>query len=1017
MVVSQFIKIRNAPSRPFIAKATMPLAVDADPATVGNSINGFQQYRRIARMRTWDIYEWMVECPAGVGRVDLADTFEPQLVFKSGRLGEATIAGGRGGVGLRRPIENLLQQQAPALLDPAAVRLEFDGPDGISTVNISGPSGRTLRPGPLCVTTENHKWTPAVSGGPQRPYGALHYWWTVTKHDPIVRLQINLHTGIPAREVLLRSIKLILPPELNWVKEITDPACLRTTEVSWLLQPYPNPNEYYLFPRMAQRVWRLLFWARTNLSGTPHVLARQDSGWGVASWNNGGFGACDMKVPDTLLDHVPNDSSGRDLRGQVEAEALADDTNLGGLVNEMDFVDGSPSHQGFPPYTVLWPAVGQGYGGPTGSDGKYKPYHGIKPLAANCRQGLIKLKVEQLRHHSRDWTVIYEQDGRIVVPEEHLNANGEKTWSAAIAGSQFFQSQTNPWHPYARPWKDFGPGLGFSAPAFHVQRLPGQRIELQTFDGIQRWDNWDGQHRMLLWAADMALAWLEADPCSIKYLVGEAERTRMVQWAGAGLTTFSVPGSQGLGVVWGREIAWSMYAIACALPFVQADSQETDDDGNPLTPSTRRSRWVDGELKVFVQGTEKAMMPSGVAWHAATDSSSKGFTDPPFGDGGMVGNYFLVQLFEVGYGLNALHACYGVKGDHWRSLLGPQQVNVRNLGIQFARCIETVAKMGTQTVASAAIVAGQAGLQYVVGDIVTVADDRARGGSAHSALAAPVLPRLRVDTVDGAGAVTALSVFDAGRVFQQPTQHVWDGIAGALTMCVVSGGSVAAGGTGYQNLNNQVVSVSGGVPLNVNETAQFRLTVVGGIITGVLLVRTGRYLEPPPSPSIVPGGDGNATLNLTRSCVGKNLRVTLTYAAIIFAAPGTSTEAKVWKHFPIGPYPGSTRYTTNADFVPLDICARSAHDNPFTNGVSGIGQQDQSYASLQNCIGLWGFASLEIGDPGGHAFAVAKRVTTQTTAAGMFTFWKNEGIGRAAAGELIENWWPALAYFSQVETP
>ena len=995
MTVSQYIKVRNPPSRPFVAYATMPLPTGTDPATVGNSLNALQQVRRFQKLKRWDIYEWMVFAPAGTTDILVSDDFEPQEerrpVRKGGGFRGGDIGGARGGFTTtpRRPVEGLWVTQAPALLAPGAVRLIFTGPDPTETVQIGSPSGLEVRSGPLRSTMYNHKTT--------SKYGSFHYWWDIRRGDPLIRLTINLHTGIPAPEVLLTAIEIALPAELAWVPEMSDPAVDVATNK--LLKPLGDPNRYYLFPRMGQRSWRLILYP-IGLT-EPAVADRQDAGWGVADWSQGGWYPADLPVAADLFAHVTN------MASQVRNEALADDGRLLTMENSMD-----ATHAGPLPTTVLWPAVGQPYGGPTGSDGKYKPYHGIRPLAANERVALLKLKVEQLRHHSRDWTVIYEPDGRPVVPEDHLDSSGNRAWQCFIGGSGFFSADSGGWHPYDRTWRDSG--FGFDAAAFRVWRLPTQRDEIQSFPnaaGVQvtRWDNWDGQHRMLGWAHDLALAWLEADDLSILYMVGEAERGRMTHWAG-GNPNYSLPSSQGIGMVSGREESWLFYAIAAALPLLIDDNQELDDDGNDLTPNTRRGRWINMELARFVQGTEKAIMPNGIAWHAGF--SGKGFTDPPFGDGNLTGNYVLVQLFEVGYGINALHALYGAMGNHWRSVLGPHQIDVRALSLGFAQAIETLAHMGNQPLSSAAIVAGGSG--FLVNDVVTLVDDRMRGGQSHSPFLAPVNARIRIDTIGGGGAATALTIIDAGRYQQHPTDHVWDGVDGALTCCIVSAAAVAAGGSGYQNLNNQVVTVSGGTPLNVNESAQFRLTVVAGAVTGAALVRQGRYYVPPATPWTIPGGNNNATLNLTRSCSGNGLRLDLTFGAITFPAPGAA-EAQIWKHFPVGPHPSSTRYVTSSDFSPLDICALSAHDNPFTTGISGIGQQDKSLASLSNCIGLWGFATVgEDSVPSAYSFLVAKRVTFRQDITQMLAFWRAEGLSTAGFGELLENWWPALAWTHQM---
>jgi len=559
-----------------------------------------------------------------------------------------------------------------------------------------------------------------------------------------------------------------------------------------------------------------------------------------------------------------------------------------------------------------------------------------------------------------------------------------------------------------------------------TSNLAGTGCKLQLSYGASgAWDSWDDQHRLLAHADDIALAWLTAETLSIRNVIAGAEVCRMHVWCGpnpAFSTVASVTAGQGFEV--GRGQFWSFFMIAHAAALSVGSSSAVDDDGIAQNATQRRSRYQLNELAAFVQTAAKAMMPSGVAWYGTAAPGSKVFTTPPFSSG-----YFDHQNFELFYGLHALSACYGVFGDAWNDEAG-SPISVRGMSLKMARTVETLMLAESHGLTGGAIAGAGAGPDgkgsgYTALDVVTILSDKDRF---IFPVISNTMPTLRIDSVDGGGGVTAFTVLTAGKVFEDPTTGTApdfsDGLAvpvhngaqvpGALTYSKITAAAVSAPGSGYSN-GTINVTVPGGVPVRGDQDkAIVRITIAGGVISAVSILNDGtlhdgRYHVPPPATFNIQGGNGAGAITVTRSATGQGLRVdTLTWNAPVLDAVGTGDGGSCFKVFPLGPFPGSTRYASRADFSPRDICIRTIGTDPWNPNAAGA--QAIQFSSLQPHMGIWGFFADEIGEePPGYWRNVSLRSEFVSTYTAYQTIIRKRLLG-IYGNVLYEAWWPQLAY-------
>jgi hypothetical protein len=259
----------------------------------------------------------------------------------------------------------------------------------------------------------------------------------------------------------------------NQWTEWNDPACAVINVAGnpdngfYLLKPDGGEvatEMLYHFPRMSQRAWRLVLWPGGKAK--PNVAP----GWGVGDWSAGGYIGNKLRVWPGMFDHVTPQSL------VDQANILSND--LGAMVNSE-----SPATTLFTTQIHL-PAIQQKYGGPTGSDDKYKPYPGIKALGLNERAGLLEHMILEMRHMSRSWTVMYEPSGVVVNPLLHLGdaATLRADWQISGAGGSIFaQSSVDQYGPASDA------GFGYYSVANRVIRqrnrwLPQQGLQQQSVD-------------------------------------------------------------------------------------------------------------------------------------------------------------------------------------------------------------------------------------------------------------------------------------------------------------------------------------------------------------------------------------------------------------------------------------------------------------------------------------------------------------------------------------------------------
>ncbi len=338
------------------------------------------------------------------------------------------------------------------------------------------------------------------------PYGGVQTWMTVRAYKPEVELIVNWHNGaLPAQpDIYFDSLFLEVGSGKRWTPLLPDPA-----------MAYPKlvkPDDHIL-PQRWQRPFRVVI----HPDGTTPDLSLR--GWAVSDWSQGKYQVQSIALPD--LSHTTID---------LTPQKIDDYLRLG---------NNWPTAIGNPPVSFLWPAQGVYYGGMT-SGHHIEPIPAVPLAVSGQTNGLLSLYVEQLRYGARHMGCIYEANGEPINQDAYLNPDGSQPWDLfnnVFIGyppkdAPFFFSQT-------------GPGVGQAS------------YDPTIFEPI------DLQHYIRRTKANKALLWLDNDPLARLYVRMDAELGRMTVYEGPG-GRLKVPGTSGLGVVYGRGEAWVADVMATA---------------------------------------------------------------------------------------------------------------------------------------------------------------------------------------------------------------------------------------------------------------------------------------------------------------------------------------------------------------------------------------------------------------------------------------------------------------------
>lgn len=528
MSITQTLTVRNPPNvvdpehatgeAGYTMWGTLPLPRGTDPRTFGNSFMeedgqlGWQQYRKLAQTRNWDIYEWFVWNPGTLGRtvdtnrnetvdtVRISDSFKrpPDGRKRNDRIrrSDPSLPPGRpvGDINSGGELVPLFDAMVSGLDYLGGVRLEITGlanndtTDVTETVYLTGNLNNLIRSGDCCVTKGKHVNT--VN------FGGFHIFWTVMRGRMDYQLVVQWHNGIPRSDVLVQKIKCVIkgthedvgaetafPPPIihrapgqftgawNTWSEWTDPAIgfefLPDRFNFYWLKPHPE-GKYWPMPRMARRSWRFSF-SPNRVGANFGVKPQVYPGWGVGLWSNGGFLCDNGKVWPTMFSHITEGTRWSAPDVVVGGVALLDgDLAVMRNSEQTENENGVIVQAQVSPNQLHLPAVGQQYGGPTGADDKYKPYAGIKALGANERVGLVEHSMLMMRHYARDYTAMYEPDGSVVDPLAHTRRTGISPdftylaeWDCYVGNGFTFVKNNNQDGIYGT-WKDSGFGWSSS---------------------------------------------------------------------------------------------------------------------------------------------------------------------------------------------------------------------------------------------------------------------------------------------------------------------------------------------------------------------------------------------------------------------------------------------------------------------------------------------------------------------------------------------------------------------------
>ncbi len=461
-----------------------------------------------------------------------------------------------------RPDQSFLVPAAvSALINPKAIVLAITDVNGdVYSFPLTGviPSARLTVNNYLAKTGYGH-----VALG---QFGDAHVWMTLRADLSQIDVILNWHTGVPGtQDVLFKNARIICSAGAVWIPNLADPVGSQTaSRFGYLVKP-TGSGLPHIIPQRHERPFRFSVLPAS-------AVYKQPWAWnGMANWNvDGAFPLGGFATPGSI--------SGADL----DAEAT---TWRNGLLNL------TPWHAGGPPVSALWPAAGGTHGGlASGID--MAPFDGVRWLVTGQVSGFERFATEQLRMRSRMRGCLFESNGDVVKPWQHLN-NGMADWR--MYNSVWERPSSNQFQPLDGQF-DF----------------PVNRLLAQAAYNPEVFDPTDCRHLVREWNHNAVLAMAAADPLAMHYLKMEAAKSLMTYWYGPGNANRFGPAPQaGRGIEMDR--GWDWAAMVIAHNYV-------------WSPPIERAQY-DPWINKVIDYLKSAQMPSGMfgIYPAAKESR-----DPPY---------------------------------------------------------------------------------------------------------------------------------------------------------------------------------------------------------------------------------------------------------------------------------------------------------------------------------------------------------------------------------------------------
>jgi hypothetical protein len=397
-------------------------------------------------------------------------------------------------------------------------------------------------------------------------FGYAHVWMILRAGLRQIDVILNWHASIPGtQDVLFKNARIVCPNGVVWMPNLADSVgSLSASRFGFLVKP-TGTGSPHVIPQRHERAFRFSVYPAADTYRKPWA-------WnGMADWTTAGFALAGFKAPASI--------SGANL----DAEATQWRNGLQTL---------APWYYGNPPVSPLWPAAGALYGGVT-SGLDMAPLDGVRWLVTGQVSGFERFATEQLRMHSRIRGSLFEPNGDVVRPYQHLS-NGNADWRMYDSIWER-QSWPNQHLPQDGPF-DF----------------PLTRLLSQAAYNPEVFAPTDCQHIVREWNQNAILAMAAADPLAMHYLKMEAAKTLMTYWPGPGnANRFGAPPQAGKGISMDRGWAWA--AMVIAHNYVWS------------TPTERLT--YDPWIQKLIDYLQTAQMPSGMFGVYPGAKESK---NPPF---------------------------------------------------------------------------------------------------------------------------------------------------------------------------------------------------------------------------------------------------------------------------------------------------------------------------------------------------------------------------------------------------